>query len=118
MRFSDDDNDIVKACYENGECDTSYFDGGSKGKSLDVYGSGTATITVSEGKYTFYAIDASGNETSLVVTLMMKNRENNNNYSSPKDYNNRNYYQDFDYDSFIREFFSDWGGFFGNFFGY
>ncbi len=69
VQFYDEENDLLLAAYADGELDTKDFDSGKKGNAIDLTNNGTVIYEASAGTYTFYAIDAKGNETVKTVKI-------------------------------------------------
>lgn len=87
--FYDEDGDISKTAYAEGERDESYFK--TSGTEFETDSSGKAAFEATEGVYTFYACDICGNESVYTVRVVSrgektdKNRPKEN-YGSPQEF--------------------------------
>ena len=83
VQFHDEDGDIITAKYADGELTAQDFNGEKNTNAVNLTGSGVVTYEASAGTYTFYALDAKGNETVKVVKITeTKNRQNGGGWQS------------------------------------
>ncbi len=83
VQFYDEDGDIVTANYAVGELTAGDFNSGKSTNAVKLNESGVVTYEASVGTYTFYALDAKGNETVKVVKITeTKNRQNGGGWQS------------------------------------
>ncbi|WP_455714201.1 S8 family serine peptidase [Anaerosporobacter sp.] len=69
----DEENNLTKVCYAEGEKTASYFAGGSNGTPLTLSGNmGSISKIATSTTYTIYAIDSYGNESVQVVSVTVK----------------------------------------------
>ncbi|MCD8048897.1 MAG: S8 family serine peptidase [Clostridia bacterium] len=99
VQIIDPDYDLVLARYGEGTLTAEDFDGGNNGTEVTL-SSGTATYYAEDGTYTFYALDAEGNEAVQTFTVTTSSKSNGGS-TSPRQ--GRNYT---DISNWMNNFFS------------
>lgn len=72
VQVTDGDGDLAVTAYASGEQNAAAFAGGKAGTAFSLNAEGAAVFSVQDsGVYTFYAVDAAGNETVKTIRLTL-----------------------------------------------